>query len=250
MKNRKKLFCALGAVLLFAVAAIVLVKLYPTLQLYYMAERTGQDVITTTDESGNESLGLGIKKQPEPTISPDVLKGEIKGTSYSFEQYTGGTLEYTMNDVHFYDSVDDSGIDPGELMQSQSVVQLLDSYMFFVADFTVTSHGAVPNYELNDGSKGFLMDLNPCAMLEYEGQETISGTSGEMLCYFSAHPPISDTSTDYYGFTLEDGQSLNFQIGCLVPPQEVESQSVCLVLGPTDLGYIYPLFDFSQEKTP
>ena len=125
-------------------------------------------------------------------------------------------------------------------MRSDGVTQLLDEYQFLVADFTVTSHGAVPNYELNNGSQGFLMDIGPYELAEVEGQYTIPS---EVLCYFSAHPPISDTSTDYFAFTLEDGESLDFQIGCLVPSQIVEDQRVCLILGPTDSGLVYDLFD-------
>ena len=48
MKKKRALFVG-GAVVLFAIAAVVLVNLYPTLELYYMAGRTGQDVITVTN---------------------------------------------------------------------------------------------------------------------------------------------------------------------------------------------------------
>lgn len=92
------------------------------------------------------------------------------------------------------------------------------------------------------------MDIGPYELPEVEGQYTIPS---EVLCYFSAHPPISDTSTDYFAFTLEDGESLDFQIGCLVPSQIVEDQRVCLILGPTDSGLVYDLFDTdSGEETP
>ena len=47
--KKKRAFFVGGAVVLFIIAAVVLVKLYPTLELYYMAERTGQDVITVTN---------------------------------------------------------------------------------------------------------------------------------------------------------------------------------------------------------
>lgn len=157
-------------------------------------------------------------------------------------------MEYTLIRAMFYDSVEKSGIEPSKLMRCEGVTQLLDEYMFLVADFTVTSQGVVPDYQLNDGSKGFLMDVGPYEYPEHGEQYMIPG---EVLCYFSAHPPISDTSTDYFGFTLEDGESLDFQIGCLVPPEAFESQRVCLILGPTDSGLTYDIFDPSfQEDTP
>ena len=247
MKKKRALFVG-GAVVLFAIAAVALVNLYPTLELYYMAGRTGQDVITVTNSEGETSQVLGIEDYTPPTIPPDALQEGSKGTTHSFPLDSGGSLDYTLNDVHFYDSFADSGIDPSELMRSDGVTQLLDEYQFLVADFTVTSHGAVPNYELNNGSQGFLMDIGPYELAEVEGQYTIPS---EVLCYFSAHPPISDTSTDYFAFTLEDGESLDFQIGCLVPSQIVEDQRVCLILGPTDSGLVYDLFDTdSGEETP
>ena len=247
MKKKRALFVG-GAVVLFAIAAVVLVNLYPTLELYYMAGRTGEDVITVTNSEGETSQVLGIEDYTPPTIPPDALQEGSKGTTHSFPLDSGGSLDYTLNDVHFYDSFADSGIDPSELMRSEGVTQLLDEYQFFVADFTVTSHGAVPDYELNNGSQGFLMDIGPYETPEVEGQYTIPS---EVLCYFSAHPPISDTSTDYFAFTLEDGESLDFQIGCLVPSQIVEDQRVCLILGPTDSGLVYDLFDTdSGEETP
>lgn len=39
MKRRKALYVG-GAVLLFGIAAVVFIKFYPTLQLYFMAEQT------------------------------------------------------------------------------------------------------------------------------------------------------------------------------------------------------------------
>ncbi len=247
MKKRKLLFTG-GAVLLFVIIAVASVKLYPILQLHYMAKRTGQDVITVTNSEGEVSQVLGVEDYTPPTIPPDALQEGSKNTTYDYPFDGGGSLEYTLHDVHFYDSVADSGINTAELMSSEGVTQLLDEYMFFVADFTVTRHGAVPDYQLNDGSEGFLMDVNPYEYPEYEGQSMIPG---EVLCYFSAHPPISDTSTDYFGFTLEDGESLSFQIGCLVPPEVVDDQRVCLILGPTTSGLTYDLFNPSfQEDTP
>lgn len=152
-------------------------------------------------------------------------------------------MEYTLTDVNFFGSVEEAGVDPSELMRSESVTQLLDQYQFMVADFTITSKGAVPWYEMNNGSMGFLLHVNPSELTVLNNANFIQE---EVLCFFSKHPPISDTSTDYYGFTLEDGESIDVQIGCLVPPRAIEDQSVCLILGPPDLGYVYRLFDFSR----
>ena len=151
--KKKKFLVICGAVALFAIAAVVLVKLYPTLELYYTAKRTGQDVITVTNSEGETSQMLGIQDYTPPTIPPDALQEGSKGTTHSFSLTSGGSLDYTLNDVHFYDSFADSGIDPSELMRSEGVTQLLEEYQFLVADFTVTSHGAVPDYELNNGYK-------------------------------------------------------------------------------------------------
>lgn len=239
MKKKKLLYMGIG-VFIFIIIAVILVKLYPTLELYYTAKRTGQEVVTVSDSSGNESKVLTAKRPDSPTIPPDALEEDEMSNSYSMEMQTSGYLEYTLTDVHFYDSFEESGVNPSDLMRSDSVTQLLDKYMFMVADFTITSNEAVPWYELNDGSMGFLMDVNPCELRILNGGNSIPE---EVLCYFSNHPPISDTSTDYYGFTLENGESMAMQIGCLVPSRSVEDQSVCLVLGPTNLGYVYKLFD-------
>lgn len=83
MKRRKAL-CVGGAVLLFGIAAAVFIKFYPTLQLYFMAEQTGQQVITVTDPDGNEKQVLGVENYTEPTIPPEKLQKGGKGASYSF----------------------------------------------------------------------------------------------------------------------------------------------------------------------
>lgn len=64
MKRRKAL-CVGGAVLLFGIAAVVFIKFYPTLQLYFMAEQTDQQVITVTDPDGNEKQVLGVENYTE-----------------------------------------------------------------------------------------------------------------------------------------------------------------------------------------
>ena len=68
MKKKRALFVG-GAVVLFAIAAVVLVNLYPTLELYYMAGRTGQDVITVTNSEGETSQVLGIEDRSEEHTS-------------------------------------------------------------------------------------------------------------------------------------------------------------------------------------
>ena len=247
MKRRKAL-CVGGAVLLFGIAAEVFIKFYPTLQLYFMAEQTGQQVITVTDPDGNEKQVLGVENYTEPTIPPEKLQKGGKGTSYSFSLETGGSLAYTINGLTFYDTIEDANLPEDELAVGESLEKIVQNSQILVGDFTVTSQGAVPDYEMNDGSMGFLVDINATETQEDPDHYRIPG---EVLLYFSAHPPITETSTDYFGFSLNDGESLDFQLAWVIPNQAIEDQRAFLYVGTVDSGYTFDIFDASfQEDTP
>jgi hypothetical protein len=243
MKNRKALFVG-GALLLFCVAAVVLVKLYPTLELYYMAEQTGQDVITVVNSEGEVSHTLGIENYTEPTVPPETLQEGGQGTSYSLDLGTGGSLEYTIHNLQFYDTLEDANLPEDELAVEESLEKISQSCQILVGEFTVTSHGAVPDYEMNDGTMGFLVDINATETQEDPEHYRIPG---EVLLYFSSHQPITETSTDYFGFTLKDGESLDFQLAWLIPNQAIEDQRAYLYVGTMDLGYTFDIFDSSFQ---
>ena len=244
MKKKRALFVG-GAVVLFVIAAVVLVKLYPTLELYYMAGRTGQDVITVTNSEGEVSRALGIENYTEPTIPPEKLQKGGQGTSYCFDLETGGSLEYTMNGLKFYDTIEDANLPEDELAVGESLEKISQGCQILVGEFTVTSQGAVADYEMNDGSMGFLVDINATETQEDPDHYRIPG---EVLLYFSAHPPITETSTDYFGFTLKDGESLDFQLAWLIPNRAIEDQRAFLYVGTVDLGYTFDIFDSSFQE--
>lgn len=243
MGRKKKLCISCLLIILGLVGVILLFVYYPTLNLYFLAYETGQEVILYTDKNGKQQQGLGPKNTPVPESSGDTEGG--KGSSYIDEVLNGGRIKYTIEDVTFYSTMREAHISPEECVPMPSLDEYRDTSPFMLVTFEVENIDAKLNAD-DEIKDAFILnvwadvDLN---ILNEDERENLY--FGAEICYFSGHPPITDTSSDYFYFSLGQGQTEEFQIGIFMEQSVYDAQAAYIGIGTRSEEKYFNPFDAS-----
>ena len=135
-------------------------------------------------------------------------------------------LTYTLEGVQVYDSFQDAGVDEYGLMFTDET--FLKNNRFILADMKA-SYTAPPG-----GETKIAADAN-----ELSGIYLTSGLAGQeeygmppTLAYFNLRPreddPKFDKDHQFFFYTIEDGESVEFQVGIFCGPEYLESGNVYL----------------------
>lgn len=202
---------------------------------------------------------LDDKLQGKSESLPDTVQSTTESTSESNEsevelndKNVGGThllpmdppkegsMEVTLRSKQVFDSIKDSGLDTSECVIPQMVVDKPELYVCLLLDIEIKNIDAKLKPGFDEELPFLISDLFPITEVNPDRPELGKYYAGTI--YFSDHPPITDTSTDYYHYNILPGETKNYQVGIIAPKADYENDNLWLSVG-AGFGLFFELFD-------
>lgn len=204
-------------------------------------QKIDDQIHSIIDGPNSSQMVVEVPPLPENQI-------EYKGIGESFSAYKKYTvtidgiddiiekgnegLTYTLKGVTVYDSIYDAGVDmygcvyEGDFLNKNAFI-LIDMQASYVAP--------------EDGEAEIMAFANELSGAWLEDkmtleQKTVAGSFPE-LSYFSLRPKEDDQKLDnqhdFFGYTIQNGESLDFQVGLLCAQEYIDTKNIFLEVNQT-----------------
>lgn len=161
------------------------------------------------------------------------------------DTWVTGNMEVTLLKKQVFQTVEESGIDPAECIDFSFFLEEPEKYVFLLLDVEVYNIDAVLDEGFDEELPFLISGFFPITEVNEDNPEM--GSYGCEIIYFSEHPPITSTSTNYYHYDIAPGERLRCQMGIMAAKVDYENQNLWLSIGGLTTGNYFELFEGAGE---
>lgn len=190
-------------------------------------------------QAGGQTILNNTKLSQTP--DPEIVDKQLGDTHLlKMDPPLEGSLKVSLLKKQAFDSIADTDIKETECTIPKIVSENQDLYLFLLLDIEINNIDAKLMAGFDEKLPFFISDFFPIMELNPDNPQL--GTSYTGIVYFSEHPPITDTSTNYYHYNIEPGKKLKCQMGIFAPKIDYENNNLWLSIG-AGTGLFFELFD-------
>ncbi|HHU18985.1 MAG TPA: hypothetical protein GXZ58_01835 [Bacilli bacterium] len=191
------------------------------------------------EDSLKQELNNDEDTHVNEAIVPEQPAGdeEDDGLFFIGDTIARGGVEYTLNDVHISENINEVGLDKVDFFWQDQIEDNGDiesGYKLVTVDVTVKNINYT-DYELRTNPD--LERDKPNLFIENligfkDGLEDPNGPFTIEDSYFSEHPPIEqDQWNDYSQFLLDHGEEVDATVGWFVPIDQLNEEPLYYIIG-------------------